>query len=629
MMNSAIYAPSHAKEQKSLVIAALGVVFGDIGTSPLYTMKECFGGAHAVPPTPENVLGILSLIFWAILIVISLKYVVFIMRADNKGEGGIMALMSLIVQKAQISPSLRYALMILGLMGASLFYGDGIITPAISVLSAVEGLQVLKPELDAYVIPIALMVLVGLFGFQRGGTAQVGALFGPIMVVWFGSLAAFGVHSLIREPHVLAAINPEFAVRFFANHGWHGALALGAVVLAVTGGEALYADMGHFGRTPIRKAWFLLVLPALLLNYFGQGALLIRDPSAVQNPFYLLVPAGGLALMIGLATLATIIASQAVISGAFSLTSQAIQLSFCPRLAIQYTSEEEMGQIYIPSINWMLMLGIIGLVLGFQSSSNLAAAYGIAVTGTMAIDTILAFVVVYSLWKWNPYLSGMVALGFLTIDLAFFGANSLKIPEGGWFPLAIGTLVFIAMTTWKRGRDLLMEKLQEEAMPIAEFLANLAENPPVRVPGTAVFMTGSRSGAPMALLNNLKHNKVLHQTVIIITVLTEPVPRVAPEKRREVQKLGDSLFRITLHYGFKETPNIPRVLKSSSREFDIELADTTFFLSRETLIPAPTSKMALWRLKLYIGMARNTSSAASYFRIPSERLIELGTQMVI
>jgi KUP system potassium uptake protein len=629
MMTSATYSPYQQKEQKSLVIAALGVVFGDIGTSPLYTIKECFSGVHGIEPNPANVLGILSLIFWAILIVISLKYVVFIMRADNKGEGGIMALMSLIIQKAQINASLRVLLMMLGLMGASLFYGDGIITPAISVLSAVEGLEVLQPNLQPYVIPIALGVLIGLFGVQRGGTAKVGALFGPIMVIWFGTLAALGVHSLVEAPEVLAAINPEYAVQFFAAHRWHGMLALGSVVLAVTGGEALYADMGHFGRDPIRRAWFFLVLPALLLNYFGQGALLIREPAAVQNPFYLLVPAGGLAAMIGLATLATIIASQAVISGTFSLTSQAIQLGFCPRLSIQYTSEEEMGQIYIPWINWALMLGIVALVLGFQSSSNLAAAYGIAVTGTMAIDTILAFVVVYSLWKWNPYLSGLVALGFLTVDLAFFGANAMKIIEGGWFPLAIGLAVFTVLTTWKRGRDILLEKLREESMPIEEFLANLAENPPIRVAGTAVFMTGSQVGVPYALLHNLKHNKVLHETVVIMTVLTEPVPWVLSEKRRQVQRLADGLFRINLRYGFMEPPNIPRVLKSSSREFDIELADTTFFLSRETLIPAPTPKMALWRLKLFIGLARNTSSAAGYFRIPSDRVIELGTQIVL
>jgi KUP system potassium uptake protein len=628
-MISTTFGPLHSKEQKGLVIAALGVVFGDIGTSPLYTLKECFSGTHAVPPNPDNVLGILSLVFWAILIVISLKYVVFIMQADNKGEGGIMALMSLIVQKAQISESLRVRLLLLGLAGASLFYGDGIITPAISVLSAVEGLQVLKPELETYVLPLALAVLIGLFAVQKGGTAKVGALFGPIMVLWFACLTGFGIRSLAQSPEVLAALNPAYAIHFFATHGWHGALTLGAVVLAVTGGEALYADMGHFGRSPIRKAWFMLVLPALLINYFGQGALLIRDPAAIQNPFYLLVPAGGLPFMIGLATLATIIASQAVISGAFSLTSQAIQLSFCPRLSIQYTSEEEMGQIYIPWINWALMIGIVGLVLGFRSSTNLAAAYGIAVTGTMAIDTILAFVVVYSLWKWNPYASGLVALLFLTVDMAFFGANSIKIPEGGWFPLLIGAIVFTLLTTWKQGRDLLSEKLQAEAMPIDQFLANIEENPPRRVSGTAVFLTGNRKGVPFALLHNLKHNKVIHETVVIMTIVTEPVPRVLPEKRREVHKLADAMFRVNLHYGFKEVPNIPRVLKSSSREFDFDLADTTFFLSRETLIPAPTPKMALWRLRLFVGMARNTSNAAGYFRIPTDRVIELGTQVVL
>jgi KUP system potassium uptake protein len=497
------------------------------------------------------------------------------------------------------------------------------------VLSAVEGLQVLKPELETYVLPLALAVLIGLFAVQKGGTAKVGALFGPIMVLWFACLTGFGIRSLAQSPEVLAALNPAYAIHFFATHGWHGALTLGAVVLAVTGGEALYADMGHFGRSPIRKAWFMLVLPALLINYFGQGALLIRDPAAIQNPFYLLVPAGGLPFMIGLATLATIIASQAVISGAFSLTSQAIQLSFCPRLSIQYTSEEEMGQIYIPWINWALMIGIVGLVLGFRSSTNLAAAYGIAVTGTMAIDTILAFVVVYSLWKWNPYASGLVALLFLTVDMAFFGANSIKIPEGGWFPLLIGAIVFTLLTTWKQGRDLLSEKLQAEAMPIDQFLANIEENPPRRVSGTAVFLTGNRKGVPFALLHNLKHNKVIHETVVIMTIVTEPVPRVLPEKRREVHKLADAMFRVNLHYGFKEVPNIPRVLKSSSREFDFDLADTTFFLSRETLIPAPTPKMALWRLRLFVGMARNTSNAAGYFRIPTDRVIELGTQVVL
>ncbi|HYE37170.1 potassium transporter Kup [Methylocaldum sp.] len=628
-MNSATLAPSQSREQRSLVIAALGVVFGDIGTSPLYTIKECFSGAHALEPTPENILGILSLIFWSVLIIISLKYVTFIMKADNKGEGGIMALISLIQQKAAIDNRFRFLLIGLGLIGASLFYGDGMITPAISVLSAVEGLEVFQPELHVYVIPIALAILIGLFAFQRRGTANVGALFGPIMLVWFGSLAIFGTLSLIKTPEVLAAVNPIHAIHFFATHGWPSFLVLGAVVLAVTGGEALYADMGHFGRDPIRKAWFLLVLPSLMLNYFGQGALLIQTPTAVQNPFYLLVPGGALAFMIGLATVATIVASQAVISGAFSLTAQAVQLGFCPRLGIQYTSEDEMGQIYIPWINWALMLGIVGLILGFQSSSNLAAAYGIAVTGTMAIDTILAFVVVYSLWKWNLFVSGLLALGFLTIDLAFLTANATKIFEGGWFPLVIGLAVFTLLTTWKRGRNLLADNLREDSVPVDRFLGEIAENPPVRVAGTAVFMTSNREGIPPALLHNLKHNKVLHETTVLMTVTTENVPRVVPEKRREIRGLGSGFFRINLHYGFMETPNIPRVLKSCSRDFDIDISDTTFFLNRETIIPAPRPRMALWRLKLFIGMSRNTSSAVGFFRIPPDRVVELGVQLML
>jgi KUP system potassium uptake protein len=619
----------HGSENKGLVIAALGVVFGDIGTSPLYTLKECFGGDHAMTATPANILGILSLVFWSILIVISLKYVVFIMKADNKGEGGIMALMSLVFQKAQISAQMRYFLLLLGLVGAALFYGDGIITPAISVLSAVEGLEVLKPALHPYIIPIAVAVLLILFRSQQHGTERVGGLFGPIMIVWFVCLAGFGIRSLLEAPVVLEAINPANAVDFFIRNGWHGALVLGAVVLSVTGGEALYADMGHFGRSPIRKAWFFVALPALLLNYFGQAALLIRDPSAIHNPFYLTVPAGWLTFMIVLATLATVIASQAVISGAFSLTAQAIQLGFCPRLTIKYTSEGEMGQIYVPAINGLLMVGVIALILAMRSSSNLAAAYGIAVTGTMAIDTILAFVVVLSLWKWNPYISTLVALGFLVIDLAFFGANIPKIPEGGWFPLAIGGLVFMLLSTWKRGRTMLQEKLQEQAMPVDEFLAVLQKDPPVAVKGTAVYMTTSRQGIPVPLLNNLRHNHVMHDNVIILSVITEPTPRVAPEKRRTVHKLADSLFRINLHYGFAESPNIPKSLRSSSREIDIVPEDTYFFISREMLLAVPSPKMAFWRIRLFITMARNAGSAARYFQIPFNRVVELGTQVMI
>jgi KUP system potassium uptake protein len=620
---------TQAKDSKGLVVAALGVVFGDIGTSPLYTLKECFGGAHALTATPANILGILSLVFWAILIVISLKYVVFIMRADNKGEGGIMALMSLVFQKAQISDRLRYSLLLLGLVGASLFYGDGIITPAISVLSAVEGLEVLKPSLHPYIIPIALAVLIVLFRSQQHGTEKVGGLFGPIMIVWFICLASFGVKSLLQTPRVLEALNPINAVHFFMRNGWHGALVLGAVVLSVTGGEALYADMGHFGKRPIRKAWFFVALPALLLNYFGQAALLMRDPSAIQNPFYLTVPGGWLTFMIILATLATVIASQAVISGAFSLTAQAIQLGFCPRLSIKYTSEGEMGQVYVPAINGLLMVGVIGLILTMKTSSNLAAAYGIAVTGTMAIDTILAFVVVLSLWKWNPYLSALVALAFLIIDLAFLGANIPKIPEGGWFPLAIGGLVFTLLSTWKRGRTILQEKLQEQAMPVDEFVALLNKAPPVPVSGTAVYMSTSRQGIPVPLLNNLRHNHVMHDNVIILSVITEPTPRVAPEKRRTVHKLADSLFRINLHYGFAESPNIPKTLRSCSRDIEIDPNDTYFFISRESILAVASPKMALWRIRLFITMARNAGSAARYFQIPFNRVVELGTQVLI
>lgn len=615
--------------QKSLVIAALGVVFGDIGTSPLYTMKECFGGAYGVEPNMENVLGILSLVFWSIWISISLKYVVFVMQADNKGEGGIMALMSLLQQKAQLEPQHKAILLTLGLIGASLFYGDGYITPAISVMSAIEGLEILQPELHEYIIPCSLITLIALFLAQKRGTSQLGGLFGIIMLVWFGSMAALGFNAVMLYPEVLQAINPYYALHFFLVHEWQGLLALGGVVLAITGGEALYADMGHFGRAPIQRAWFLIALPALLMNYFGQGALLIRHPEAVVNPFYHLVPANMLPAMIILATLATVIASQAVISGAFSLTSQAIQLGFCPRFGIQYTSEEEKGQIYIPWVNWALLLGILGLILGFRSSSNLAAAYGFAVTGTMTITTILAFFVIYRIWKWNPLISGLIGVTFLILDLAFLTANAMKILDGGWLPIALGGTVFLLLTTWKAGRKLIQEILNEESMPVEQFLDELNDSPVIRVPGTAVFMTSSQEGIPPALLHNLKHNKILHETVVLMTILTENVPRVLPEKRREVKSLGENLFRINLRYGFKETPNIPRVLKTSSREFDVELNDTTFFISRETIIPTGGHTMPLWRIKLFSGMARNAGSATHFFRIPPDRVIEIGVQILL
>ena len=611
------------------MVAALGVVFGDIGTSPLYTLKECFGGEHALPATPQNVTGVVSLIFWAVLIVISLKYVTFIMRADNRGEGGIMALMSLVAQRVKISPGLQKTLMMLGLIGAALFYGDGIITPAISVLSAVEGLEVLKPELHSFILPIALGVLILLFQSQKHGTNKVGGLFGPVMLVWFCSLGAFGVISINETPAILEAANPLRALGFFRENGWRGTLTLGAVVLAVTGGEALYADMGHFGRNPIRKAWFFVAMPALLLNYFGQAALLIRDPSAISNPFYLNVGPTWLSFMIILATLATVIASQAVISGAFSLTVQAIQLGYCPRLNVKYTSEDEMGQVYVPAINLMLMVGVIVLIVGLQSSSELASAYGIAVTGTMAIDTILTLVVVLTLWKWNPIIVAFGGLLFLSVDLAFFGANVPKIPDGGWFPVVIGLLVFVVLSTWKKGRTQLQERLQERAMPVDDFFTALVSDPPVRVPGTAVYLTLSTQGIPLSLQHNVAHNKALHENVVIMSVVTEPTPRVSPEKRRKIQKLGDSLFRITLHYGFAESPNIPKALRSCSRELQVDPASTYFFMNRETLIAGGASGLSRWRARLFIVMARNAGSAARYFQIPVERVIELGTQVTL
>ena len=627
-MSSPVTQDPHLNSKgQGLMLAALGVVFGDIGTSPLYTLKECFGHSYGLEPTSGNILGILSLIIWAVIVVVSMKYVVFIMRADNKGEGGIMALMSLVVQKAKISPKAQSGLMILGLVGASLFYGDGIITPAISVMSAVEGLEVLKPELHHYIIPISLIVLIALFATQRHGTSKVGGLFGPVMVIWFVSLGVFGIMSMIKTPEVIGAFNPLHGFLFFKSHGSQAFVALAGVVLAITGGEALYADMGHFGRSPISRAWFFVALPGLLLNYLGQSALMMREPSAVENPFYLLIPAPQLSFMIILATLATVIASQAVISGAFSLTAQAIQLGFSPRLKIDHTSEGEMGQIYLPAINWALMVGVIILIVGFKSSSALAGAYGIAVTGTMVTTTILASVVFHRLWKWNLVLTFSMALVFLLVDLAFLGANALKIVDGGWFPLIVGTLVFILLTTWKYGRKLLLERLHEVSLPVAEFLELIESHPPVRVNGTAVFMAGNPTGIPLALLLNLRHNKVLHENVIIMTVITEPVPRVLSEKRRVVRKLADGLFRVNLHYGFMESPNIPKALKTCSREIDIDPKDLIFFIGRETLTLKSSARMALWRIKLFITMAKNTGSAAQYFQIPFERVVEMGTQV--
>ena len=614
----------------ALTLGALGVVYGDIGTSPLYTMKEVFGGAHALPPSQDNVLGILSLVFWSLLIVVSLKYLIFIMRADNRGEGGIMALMSLVQRATRHRTRGHWLLVVLGLFGASLFYGDGLITPAISVLSAVEGLEVATPALKPYVVPTALVVLVSLFLLQRRGTAGVGVLFGPIMVVWFGLLAVLGAINVAQTPAVLSAMNPAYAVQFFATNQGLGFLALGAVVLAVTGVEALYADMGHFGRLPIRLAWFGFVLPALLLNYFGQGALLIREPDAVVNPFYLQGPEWAIYPMVAVATAATIIASQAVISGAFSVTRQAVQLGYLPRMEIRHTSEQAIGQIYIPFMNWLLLAGVVALVLGFQSSSNLAAAYGIAVTGTMAIDTILAAVIAITVWRWNRALVVIGALGFLFVDLAFFGANSFKVLDGGWFPIVVAGAVFAVLSTWKRGRELLRERLKSDSIPLQLFLDNVKEHGPTRVPGTAVFLSSQGQSVPHALLHNLAHNKVLHERVVFLTVRTEDVPFVRDSERIEVEDLGGNFYRVLAHYGFKEDPDVPRALNQCAVcGHEMNLLETSFFLSRETLIPTKMPGMAPWRERLFIWMARSAQNAMAFFRLPSNRVIELGTQVEI
>ncbi len=619
-------ARSHA-QVLPVALAAMGVVFGDIGTSPLYTMKEVFNGPHAVPVTPDNVLGILSLVFWALTIVVSLKYVVYIMRADNRGEGGIMALTSLALRTNK-SPRLGTVMAALGLFGAALFYGDGVITPAISVLSAVEGLEVATPAFRPYVAPISLVVLTGLFVIQRSGTARVGAIFGPVMLFWFTTLGVLGAMNVVRHPDVLQAFNPAYAVSFFADNHWHGFLALGAVVLAITGGEALYADMGHFGRRPIKVAWFGYVFPALYLNYLGQGALILADPSTVKNPFYLLVPDPLVLPMVGLSTLATIIASQAVISGAFSLTKQAIQLGYSPRMHVVHTSDKEVGQIYVPNVNWMLLGAVVALVLGFHSSSALASAYGIAVTLTMMIDTILAFVVVRALWQWGWAAAVTFLTLFFVVDFAFFSANSVKIIDGGWFPLAMGLGVHTLLMTWKKGREALNERMRQDTMPLNLFIQSMFHDPPLRVPGTGVFMTTAPDGVPRALLHNMLHNKVLHARVVLVNVITEDIPFVTDAERVRVEELDFGFYRVFVRYGFKDDPDIPKALAMCEDQgLPFELMEASFFLGRETLIPRTGSSMALWREKLFIVMFRNAHSAADFFCIPPNRVVEFGTQI--
>jgi KUP system potassium uptake protein len=611
-------------------LAALGVVYGDIGTSPLYALKECFAPEYGLAPTAPNVLGVLSLIFWSLNFVVSLKYLTFIMEADNRGEGGIMALLALLRPRRH-RRGVRPFLAGIGLFGAALLYGDGVITPAISVLGAVEGIAIAAPQIPPWVVPIvSSVILVALFMFQRRGTARVGAVFGRVMVVWFASIALLGLNGILRHPEVLAAVNPWHAIDFFLRDGLRGFLILGAVVLVVTGGEALYADMGHFGKRPIRLAWFAVVLPALVLNYFGQGALLLDRPSAAVNPFYSLVPGWALYPMVGIATAAAVVASQALISGAFSLTRQAVQLGYSPRVTIRHTSQTEIGQIYLPGVNRLLGVACILLVLTFRSSGNLASAYGIAVTGTMTITTILFCAVARDRWHWPRWRVLAVGGLFLSVDLAFLGANLVKIARGGWFPIVIALGVYLVMTTWKRGRQIVAGVLRDSSLPMDLFLSDIARRQPPRVPGTAVFMTSNPTGVPVVLLHHLKHNKVLHQTVVIMSIEGEEIPQVRAEERITVEVLGDGFYKVVGRYGFMETPDVPALLASIERQgLRARPAETSFYLGRETLLPGGPAKLAGWRKLLFIVMARNAQSATAFFNLPPNRVLELGAQIQV
>ena len=611
-----------------MLVAAVGVVYGDIGTSPLYTLKEVFSGGYGVPVNHDGVLGILALIFWSLIWVVSIKYMMFVLRADNQGEGGIMALTALARRAAAGHAKLRSLLVVCGLIGAALFYGDSMITPAISVLSAIEGLGLAFDGIDHWVVPLSLVVLVALFLIQSHGTARIGILFGPIMVTWFVVLGALGVYGILQHPEVLQAMNPVWGVRFFIVHPGMGVAILGAVVLALTGAEALYADMGHFGRKPIARAWFILVLPALVLNYFGQGALLLGDPEAARNPFYLLAPSWALIPLVGLATLATVIASQAVISGAFSLTRQAIQLGYIPRMHIRHTSSAEQGQIYIGAVNWALMVGVILLVLGFESSGALASAYGVAVTGTMLMTTILVSAVILLLWKWPPVLAVPILLGFLLVDGLYFAANVPKIVQGGAFPVIAGLALFVLMTTWKRGKQLLVERIDEGGLPLDIFISSIAVQPPHRVQGTAVFLTARPDAVPHALLHNLLHNQVLHEQVVLLTVVYEDIPRVPPNRRFEIDSYGEGFFRVILHFGFVDEPDVPQALKLCHLDdLDFSRMRTTYFLSRETVIASKLEGMARWREALFAFMLKNANGNLRFFNLPLNRVIELGTQV--
>ncbi len=622
-------APDRPTGLAALSLAALGVVFGDIGTSPVYTFRECFNPEHGLPLDAEHVLGVLSLIFWALIIVVTIKYVLLIMRADNEGEGGILALLALALERARDERS-RNLLVLLALGGAALFYGDSMITPAISVLSAVEGIGVATPALNRFVLPVTIVVLLALFLFQKGGTGRVGRIFGPVMVLWFAVIAIIGVMRIAEAPRVLEALSPSHAAHIFIAAPGAGFVVLGAVALAITGGEALYADMGHFGRFPIRLAWFAVVLPSLVLNYFGQGALILGDKTAIDNPFFRLAPAWGMFPLVLLSTAATVIASQAVISGAFSLSRQAIQLGLMPPLDIFQTSTRAHGQIYIAQTNWLLLIAVVALVLGFQSSSALASAYGFAVTGTMTITTVLAASVMRGVWRWQWATIAVVLVPIMTVDLALFGANTLKIPSGGWFPLVIGIAVFTILTTWRTGRRLVRMQLASEAVPLDSFLAICDEAPEARVSGTAVFLTTQTADVPVTLLHNLKHNKVLHRTVLLVRVVTENIPRVAGVDRIKARELGRGFWQIEAHFGFAQTPNVPRELQRAKIPgLELEPSEISFFVGRANVKSSPRPGMARWRERLYSALTRIATRSPEFFRIPPDRVIELGTEVEI
>lgn len=626
------HGPAPTAALSGLALAALGVVYGDIGTSPLYALKSCFVGESGIAASHDNVLGILSLIFWALILIVSVKYLAFVMRADNRGEGGILALMALAFpdRDKQTASRVTWILIACGVFGAALLYGDGLITPAISVLGAMEGLEVAAPTLRPYVVPLTVLVLVGLFSVQRVGTGGVGRVFGWVMLIWFSTLALLGIKQIIHAPEVLKCVSPVYAWHFFAENGWRGFHLLGSVFLVLTGAEALYADMGHFGKKPIRAAWFAVVLPALFLNYLGQGALVLGDPTAASNPFYRLAPAWALYPLVALATAAAVIASQALISGSFSLTMQAVQLGYVPRMAIEHTSSASRGQIYIPWINWGLMFACIGLVLGFRSSDNLAAAYGIAVVLTMLITTLLLYFTARRLWRWQLITSALLCAFFLVAELCFLVANLTKVQNGGWFPLTIGAIGFTLMATWKSGRRRLRERMIKSLLPVEDFLRDVTESKPHRVPGTAIFLAGNPDGTPAALTHNFKHNKIIHKRVVLLTIIIEEIPYVEKERRVSVADLGEGFFRVIGRYGFMEEPDAQEVLKlCKPHGLNFREMETTFFLSRETIIASDRRGLSRWRKRLFALLARNAQPANAYFRLPPNRVVELGLQIEI